>query len=170
MNTATKKTQLKGAAEQVTNNTTGWIGHKPGQTDNVIKGQTFVATSEGELHLIEIFSSLVKEPGEVVLTLHDFDSAQNNWGATLGTASVNFTKSDNGKWMAFNIHGPHLNKGKSYGFLLESKNSCIGVGEAAGSHKHPPLNLGQEWEFVNGSKKGDAFTYFSLAFKVAISA
>ena len=169
MNTLSQKPFLRGVAEQVTNNTTGWIGHKPGNNETVIKGQTFIASGEGDLYRIEIFSSFVKEPGKVVLTLHDFDSQQNSWGREIGNASLDFKKTDSGRWMAFDLHGLHLDKGKSYGFLLESNDSCIGVGEAAGSHQQPPLKTGQEWEFINGSKKGDAFSYFSLAFKVAVS-
>jgi hypothetical protein len=165
-----KKTALQEAAEQVANNTTGWIGHVPGQKETIARGQTFIANAEGDLQVIEIFSNIVSDPGKVVMTLHHFDPQARSWGPALGSASVEFQKADSGKWVAFNMPGLRLDKGKYYGFRLDSQDSYIGVGEAAGSAKQPPFNPGQEWEFTPDNQKGDCFSYFSLAYKVGIRA
>ena len=152
--------------QQVTNNTTSWIGHRATDNKDVIGGQTFVSPSEVDLEAIEVLTSVVSAPGKVLMTLHSFDDQQNTWGPVLGSASIELNKNDNGKWKAFDIHGLHLSKGKSYGFRLECPNSYIGVGEAAGSSKAPVLNSGQEWKFTNADKKGHSYSYFSLAFKI----
>ena len=170
MSTPKKSTTLQPAVEQVTNNTTSWIGHRPGDNNDIIKGQTFIAPAEGDLDGIEVFSSMVTSPGKVMMTLHSFDSLQKNWGPVLGTTSVEFTKNDSGKWVSFDIPGQHLKKGETYGFRLESPNTLIGIGEAAGSHKHPPFNNGQEWKFSTKDSKGHSFSYFSLAFKIGLRA
>ncbi|MGG9971470.1 hypothetical protein ACQ33O_06720 [Ferruginibacter sp. SUN002] len=169
MDTHTKKSSLHPSVEQITNNTTSWIGHLPGDNKDVVGGQTFVATSEGDLEAIEVFPSVVTEKGKVVMTVHTFDEQQKSWGPALGTASVELAKADAGKWIAFNVPGLHLNKGKSYGFKLES-DTYIGVGEAVGSHQQPPFINGQEWRFTNNNKNADSFSYFSLAFKVDLKA
>ena len=154
--------------EQITNNTTGWIGHHPRENSDIARGQTFIASSEADVQAIEVYSNIVSRPGNVMMTIHNFDPQQNSWGPALGSASVDLEKTDSGKWIAFNIPSLHLDKGKSYGFRLESHDSYIGVGEAAGSAKHPPFNTGQEWQFTDNNKAGDAYTYFSLAFKVEV--
>ena len=105
-----------------------------------------------------------------MMTIHSFDPQQKSWGPSLGSANVEFDQSDSGKWKAFNIPSLHLSKGESYGFRLESHDSYIGVGEAAGSAKQPPFSAGQEWHFTNNNQKADAYSYFSLAFKVDIKA
>jgi hypothetical protein len=158
------------AVEQVTNNTTSWVGCRPGDNNDVISGQTFVSPSEGDLGGIEVFSSMVTAPGKVMMSLHSFNASEKNWGPVLGTASIELSKDDTGKWICFDIPGLHLNKGQTYGFMLECPNTLIGVGEAAGSHTQPPFVNGQEWKFVGKDKKGRSFSYFSLAFKVALRA
>ena len=102
-----------------------------------------------------------------MMTIHSFDPQKNSWGPSLGSANVDCKPSDSGKWIAFNIPSVHLDKGKSYGFRLESHDCYMGVGEAAGSANKPPLNSGQEWQFNNNDQKGNAYSYFSLAFKVS---
>ncbi len=166
MNTHSKFPLVKSVIEQVTNNTTSWIGHRDVDNRDVIGGQTFTAPSEVDLEAIEVFTSVVTTPGNVLMTLHSFDSQQESWGPVLGSADVDLTNTDTGKWKTFNISGLHLNKGKTYGFRLESSNSYIGMGEAAGCYKTPPFLNGQEWQFTNTDKKGLSFSYFSLAFKV----
>lgn len=169
MNTQTKNSSLHSSVEQVTNNTTSWIGHRRGDNKDVVGGQTFIATAEGDLEAIEVFSSVVTDPGKVVMTIHKFNPEQKSWGPALGSSSVDFNKADTGKWIAFNMPGLHLNKGEAYGFKLESAETFIGVGEAAGSHQQPPFTNGQEWRFTNNNK-ADSFSYFSLAFKVDLKA
>lgn len=152
--------------EQVTNNTTSWVGHRSGDNEDLATGQTFIATSEGDLETIEVFSTVVTKPGKMIMTLHNFDSQQKSWGPVLGSASVDVNNSETGKWLAFKIPGMHLNKGKAYGFRLESPDTYVGVGEAAGSHQKPPYSSGQEWQFTKNHKSEQSFSYFSLAFKV----
>lgn len=159
---------LRSMVEQVTNNTTGWIGHHPRENKEIVKGQTFIAASEGEVNAIEVYSNIVTQPGNVMMTIHNFDPQQNTWGPALESANVDVKTTDSGKWIAFNIPSLHLDKGKSYGFRLESHDSYMGVGEAAGSAKNPPFNTGKEWQFTSNNKTGDAYAYFSLAFKVGV--
>lgn len=170
MNSNTNNPEIKSIVEQITNNTTSWIGHSKVDNKDIIGGQTFIVPSESELEAIEVLPSVVMAPGKVLMTLHNFDSQLKTWGAVLGSASVDFDKNDDGKWKSFNISGLHLNKGKSYGFRLESTNSYIGMAEAAGSCKTPPFINGQEWRFTNTDQAGHSFSYFSLAFKVDVRA
>ena len=160
------KTPTKAIVEQITNNTTSWIGHSKGDNKNIIGGQTFIAPSEADLEAIEVFTSVVSTPGDVLMTVHAFDSQLKSWGPVLGSAKVDFNKTDDGKWKTFRIPGLHLNKGKAYGFRLESPDSFIGMGEAAGSHQKPPFINGQEWKFTTQDLQGHSYSYFSLAFKI----
>jgi hypothetical protein len=170
MKTEFKTIPKKAVIEQIVNNTTTWIGHRSSDNEDVVSGQTFLATSEGELNEIEVFSTIVTKPGKVTMTLFDFDLNHNSWGKSLGSASVDINASKSGKWLAFSMPHLHLNKGKSYGFRLESADSYIGVGEAACSSASQSFNSGQEWQFTKKEKAGHCYSYFSLAYKVAISA
>ena len=164
-----QNTRSKPVIEQATNNTTSWIGRR---TDNkeVLCGQTFVFPAEGDLESIEVFSSIVSNPGQVVMTLHQFDIHHRTWGPAIGSATVQLDKSSVGKWVSFHIPGLHLHKGQSYGFKLESANAYFGIGEAAGTHSNPPFHNGQEWQFFKNEQKGNSFSYFSLAFRVGLRA
>jgi len=170
MSTPKKSNAAHPAIEQVTNNITGWIGHRPGENNDIVRGQTFVAPAEGDLDGIEVFSSMVVAPGKVMMTLYSFDALHHHWGAALGTASIELSKDDSGKWICFDIPGQHLQQGKTYGFRLASTDGLIGVGEAAGSHHQPPFNNGQEWKFTPKDQEGHSFSYLSLAFKVGLRA
>jgi hypothetical protein len=161
---------LTPVVQQVTNNTTSWIGHRSRDNENVVTGQTFIAPSGGDLEAIEVFSSIVTKPGKVIMTLHSFDPQHKSWGPALSTSSVDINNTETGKWLAFNMPGTHLDKGQAYGFRLESHDTFIGVGEAAGSHTTPPFAAGQEWQFTKSQSKGKCFSYFSLAFKVDMRA
>ncbi len=156
--------------QQLTNNATSWLGHRKGDAKEIVMGQTFIAASEGDLDTIEVFSNIVTNPGEVAMTLHSFDPLHQSWGPSLATSNVAFNESCNGKWVSFKIPNLHLNKGMSYGFRLESHDTYIGVGEAAGSASHPPFAFGKKWKFSGNESKGDSFSYFSLAFKVGLKA
>ncbi|MEO5891228.1 MAG: hypothetical protein ABIQ31_13300 [Ferruginibacter sp.] len=168
MNTITKNPSIKAFVEQVTTNTTSWIGHHSFDNKDIVGGQTFIAPSEGDLEAIEVFTNIVTSPGNALMTLHLYDPQLKTWGPVLGSASVDFITADSGKWKSFFILGVHLNKGKSYGFRLESSNCYIGMGEAAG--QTPPLINGLEWKFINKDQQGQSFSYFSLAFKVDVKA
>jgi hypothetical protein len=170
MQMPSKNSALPLVVEQVTNNTTTWVGHRKSDNNTLISGQTFIAPKEADLDKIEVFSSVVTQPGKVVMTVHKFDQQQKSWGPALGSASLELNKTDSDKWVGFHIPGLHLNSGQAYGFRLESATALIGVGEAAGSHHHPPFVNGQEWKFTNKDEKGHSFSYFSLAFKVGLRA
>ena len=104
-----------------------------------------------------------------MLTIHDYDADTRKWGEQLGSAKVSISQSDCGKWIRFNIPNLQLSKGKFYGFKLASHNSFIGVAEAVGSAKNPPLSEGREWKFEDNGDT-DSFRYMSLAFKIAVKA
>lgn len=161
-------TMVDTMVEQITNNATGWIGHHPCEDNEITRGQTFVASKEGDVNSIEVYSNIVTQPGNIMMTIHSFDPQKNSWGPPLESSSVDIKKTDTGKWIAFKIPALHLNKGKSYGFLLESHDTYIGIGEAAGSAKHPPFSSGQEWQFTDRNQIRHSYSYFSLAFKVGV--
>ena len=170
MNTNAKNPLTKAVIEQITNNTTSWIGHHTFDNKDIVGGQTFIAPSEEELEAIEVFTSIVATPGKVLMTVHNFDTQLKSWGPVVGSASEEFNRTDTGKWKSFNISGLHLNKGKTYGFRLESPNCFIGVGETIGCYDTPLLINGQEWKFINKDQEGQSFSYFSLAFKIDVRA
>ena len=161
---------MRPVVEQITNNATSWVGHRPGDKKETVSGQTFIAPTSGLLGTIEVYSTMVTHPGKVVMSLHTFDPGQNTWGPVLGSTSVELIYSDTNKWISFNIPGLQLEKGRTYGFKMESPDSYFGVGEAAGSSKKPPFTTGQEWRFTANNQKGDSFSYLSLAFKVGLRA
>src|SRR5689334_20063086 len=98
MNTHIKNPLVKAVVEQVSNNATSWLGHHKFENKDIECGQTFVAPSEGTLEAIEVFASIVTNPGNVVMTVHSFDPQLKNWGPVLGSASVSLTKVDTGTW------------------------------------------------------------------------
>ena len=164
-----QNSQSKPVIEQVTNNTTSWIGQRTDKKE-VLCGQTFVSPAEGELDSIEVFSSIVTKPGKAVMTVHHFDLHHKTWGPPVGSASVELNHTLTGKWVRFQIAGMHLHKGQSYGFKLESPNTYFGIGEAAASYHSPPVHNGQKWQFVKNEQPGNAYSYFSLAFKIGLRA
>ena len=152
------------------NNSTGWIGHLPGDNKEIVRGQTFVAEQEGDLDAIEILPNMISSNGQLFMSLHTFDALENKWGPAIDTSMVEVDSADTGKWLAFDMHGKHLDRGKTYGFLMESNGSCIGVAEAAWGADQPYRTNGQEWKFENKNAEGNSFSYFSLAFKVDLRA
>lgn len=150
--------------------TTSWIGHqKTEKVDHKI-GQTFLSPAEADLDSIELFISLVTQPGKMAMTVHHFDESSKNWGPALRTASINLDCTDSGNWKSLNIAGAHLKEGGYYGIRLECLETYIGLGEAASSYLKPVLPNGQEWIFTDLDKKGHCYSYFSLAFRVAAKA
>lgn len=160
------ETPLHKVAEQMTNNSTGWIGEVPGNDEHLVKGQTFIANEEGDIQAIRVFPNMIAKDSNVYITLHQFDPNNESWGQVLSSANIELKHADAGKWVSFDIHGAHLQKGKSYGFRLDTKNSYIGIGEACSSSKQPVFKSGKEWQFTPGNPTGDSYTYLSLAFKV----
>lgn len=166
MKTEQKNSHSNVVVEQVLNNATSWIGHRVADNEDVVSGQTFVAPAEGDLDKIEVFSTIVTNTGKMIMTFYDFDNQHNKWGQSLGSASMEISKTTAGKWVAFNMPHLHLNKGRAYGFRIECPDTYIGVGEAASSHQMPSFSEGQEWQFTNQNKVGHSYSYFSLAFKI----
>ena len=169
MKTEQKNFPLKVVVEQVTNNTTAWMGHRVAN-EAIVAGQTFTCPAEGDLGAIEIFSTLVIKPGHADMTVHPFDPATKKWGPALHTSSVDIHKSDSGKWITFPQSGLHMQKGSSYGFRLQSSDMYLGIGEAAGVSLQPQFTGGQEWTSPSSDQPGKYFSYLSLAFKVGIRA
>lgn len=170
METNHSKSHLKAVVQQITNNTTSWIGHFTGETKNRISGQTFVCPTAGSLDCIEVFSSHVTNDGPVELTIHLFNAETKTWGAVIGTSKVDFNKNNTGRWISFPLNGLQLQKGIAYGFRLKSETGLVGVGEAVGSLNHLPYNGGQEWAATSDDQRGSFYTYLSLAFKVEMRA
>lgn len=156
-------------SKQTINNTTCWVGNSR-YNKEITTGQTFLAKIDGDLRSVEVYSNIVSMPGQVIMTIHTYDTQQNLWSLALQTAYLDLKKSDSEKWVSFNFPSFRLDKGKIYGFKLGSHNCYMGIGEAAGSYKNPPFEDGKEWSFVNNSTKGDSFSYFSLAFKIGLAA
>lgn len=170
MKTGQNNRPLKVVVQQVTNNTTAWMGHRLQPSEDLIAGQTFTCPAEGDVETIEIFSSLVIRPGHAQMTLHSFDPDTKKWGPVLLSSSVDIDKNDSGKWIAFPQNGLHLQKGNSYGFRLQSDDMLLGIGEAAGVSAAPQFTGGQEWIAASSDQQGKYFNYLSLAFKVGMRA
>lgn len=169
MKTSTPTSHPRPVITQVENNTTLWIGHLQTDPTDHYAGQTFTCPAEGMLDNIQVYSSAVYSPGEVIMTLHDFDAATKTWGPAIGTSKQNFEKADNAKWIRFSLPPVPLVKGGSYGFRLEAPAGLIGFGEAATGTKQP-FTFGHEWNGDSTNSKGHYFSYFSLAFKVELCA
>ena len=170
MNTLPILPHKKFIIEQNTHNTTSWIGHQQSDPTNIKTGQTFIAPCEADLEAIEIFTSLVTHPGEMVMSIHPFDESLKSWGKALASTSIQLDCADSGKWKSVSFAGPHLKKGDSYGFRLECLHSYIGLGEAIGSCSNPSLLNGQEWKLTDAHKKGHFYSFFNLAFRIAARA
>lgn len=155
---------------QESNNLTSWIGHRKVDHADLVAGQTFVAPEEANLEAIEVFSTIVSDPGRVTLKLHVFDADQGTWGPMVCAATVDFDQAHNNQWVSFDLPPFHLRKGNTYGFMLESDTSFIGVGEAIGCADAPPYREGREWKSQGQRDAGQFYNYFSLAFKVDVRA
>ena len=154
---------------QTQNNTTLWIGHLQSDPTDHVGGQTFKCPSEGLLDNIQLYSSAVQYPGEVLLTFHEFDSNTKTWGPSIGNSSLVLQRDDNARWIRFSFLPVQLQRDITYGFRLQSKEALVAIGEAATGNKHP-FTFGHEWNADSKNKIGHYFTYFSLAFKVEMCA
>jgi len=153
---------------QTQNNTTLWIGHLQTDPTEHYGGQTFQCPQSGQLDNIQVYSSAVQYPGEMILTLHQFDEETKQWGPTLGTATVDVQRNDCEKWIRFNLPTMPLSKNETYGFRLHSNNAMIAIGEAAAGVRDP--FDGQEWHADSKDRAGHYYKYFSLAFKIEMCA
>jgi hypothetical protein len=153
---------------QLQNNTTLWIGHLQSDPKDHFAGQTFTCPANGELNNIQVFSAAVQNPGQLILTLHAFDEQNKNWGPQLVSAVVEIQKTDEEKWIRFNLPPVPLHKDESYGFRIHTNNAMIAIGEAAAGTKNP--FQGEEWHADSYNQHGHYYKYFSLAFKVEMCA
>lgn len=154
---------------QTLNNTTLWIGHLKTDPHDHLAGQTFKCPSEGRLNNIQVYSAAVAKPGELVLTVHEFDAASKTWGPAIGHSTLSLKSGDAPKWIRFELQPVALQKNATYGFRLETSDAFVGIGEAA-SHAHSPFSFGLAWNGESADEKGRFFSYFSLAFKVELCA
>jgi len=165
----TKHNNSHPVLSQTKNNTTLWVGHLKTDPNDHFAGQTFDCPAEGLVENIQIYSSSVHEPGDLALTLHEFDSVTKTWGPAIGHATMHFDKGDDSRWISFHLAPVSLKKDAAYGFRLKTENAMIGIGEAA-SHSHQPFSFGQAWKGDSKNEKGHYYRYFSLAFKVEMVA
>lgn len=154
---------------QTRNNTTLWIGHLKADPHDHFAGQTFACPADGRVDNIQVYSSTVQQPGDVSLTLHEFDPASKTWGPAIGDASMFLEKGDDARWVRFGLQPVSLQKDHHYGFRLKTDNAMVGIGEAA-SHARQPFEFGHEWSADSRDERGHYFQYFSLAFKVELCA
>jgi hypothetical protein len=154
---------------QTQNNTTIWIGHLQNDPVDHFAGQTFKCPNDGQLDNIQLYSAAVQYPGEIQLTLHEFDEKSKLWGSSIGNSTVVFQKTDSSRWILFHFAPVQLKKDKIYGFRLQTKDAFIAFGEAA-SGSRQPFTFGFEWHGDSNDKAGHFFSYFSLTFKVEMVA
>ena len=154
---------------QTQNNTTLWIGHLKNDPRDHFAGQTFTGPSSGTLDNIQVFSSAVHSPGDVELTLHEFDPVNKNWGPSIAQSARLVEKEDTAQWIRFDLPSVQLKGGSSYGFRLKTRNAMIGLGEAATGNKEP-FTFGHEWKADSLDQQGHYYSYFSLAFKIELCA
>jgi hypothetical protein len=154
---------------QAQNNTTLWIGHLLNDPTDHFAGQTFTCPSAGTLDNIQVYSSAVQSPGDVELTLHEFDPVSKTWGTSIGQSSLLVEKGDDSKWIRFEMPSIQLRQGATYGFRLQTANAMIGLGEAATGNKEP-FTFGHEWHADSSNRRGHFYSYFSLAFKIEMCA
>ena len=154
---------------QTQNNTTLWIGHLQTEPQDRFAGQTFLCPRDGEVNSIQVYSTVVHQPGDVGLTLHEFDAATGTWGPSISEASSYFDKNDTARWIRFQLKPVTLKKDSNYAFRLSAHEGLVGIGEAA-SHANQPFGFGAEWNGSSKNEKGYYLRYFSLAFKVELCA
>lgn len=169
METKQHKGHPKPILTQTKNNTTLWIGHLKPDTNDHLAGQTFLCPSDGLLHNIQVYSSMVNEPGEITLMLHEFDPILNNWGPAIGQSSLSLQKEDEAQWVLFQLEPVQLKKGATYAFRLQTNNAFVGLGEAVSEAKKP-FSFGQAWNADTNNQKGHFMRYFSMTFKVELCA
>jgi hypothetical protein len=165
----TEKHSSHPVISQTENNTTLWIGHIHTDPADHRAGQTFACPGDGIINNIQVYSAAVSQPGDVILTLHEFDGETKTWNPAIASSTVFLQTSDVSRWIRFYLQPVEMKKDAMYGFRLQSDNALIGIGEAA-SHAKRPFQFGQEWKGDTRNEKGNFFRYFSLAFKVEMIA
>lgn len=169
METKKHSSHPKPVLTQTENNTTLWIGHLKSDPNDHFAGQTFTCPADGQLDNIQVYSSTVNEPGELTLSLHEFDIMSNTWGPAIGQSSLVLQKGDDARWIRFELEPVNLEKGATYAFRLQTNDAFVGLGEAASEAKKP-FSFGLAWNGDTKNLKGYFMRYFSLAFKVEMCA
>lgn len=154
---------------QTVNNSTLWIGNLQHDANDRSAGQTFHCPSEGTINNIQVFSTAVTHPGDVELTLHEFDHASRSWGPAIGHASRRLDRDQAEQWVQFEMDPVPLQKDACYGFQLHSRNAIIGIGEAV-SNARNPFPYGYSWNGHAGNEDEHFFRFFSMAFKLEMCA
>ena len=154
---------------QAENNTTLWIGHLQTDPTDHYGGQTFTCPSDGQLDNIQLYASSIQYPGEIQLTVHEFDPETKTWGPSLAESSLEVKKDDHEKWIRFHLPSLQLNKASTYGFRVHTSNAMIGLGEAVCDNQNP-FTFGHEWNGDSINQRGHYYSYFSLTFKVELRA
>ena len=154
---------------QTESNTTLWLGHLQTDSNEHLAGQTFNCPTEGTLDNIQVLPSSVQYPGEVTLTLHEFDADSKTWGPAIAETSRHLEKNDESRWVRFELDPLQLRKNSCYGFRLKTPDAFIGLGEAV-HHAKNPFDFGQLWNADTKNEKGHYFSFFSMAFKVEMCA
>ena len=160
--TSSHRTQVKPGARpvltQAQNNTTLWIGHLHSDPVDHFAGQTFQCPIEGILDNIQVYSSMVQTPGEMLMTLHEFDNNNKEWGPSIANATLSLNRTNESMWVRFDLQPVTLKKDAYYGFRLQTPNALIGIGEAASGTRQPFL-FGNEWHGDSNNQQGHYFTY-----------
>lgn len=169
METMKPRSHVRPVLTQAEKNTTLWIGHLQSDPTDHFAGQTFKCPTEGMLDNIQVYSAAVHNPGEMSLTLHEFDPVTKTWGPSIGHSSLVIERKDESKWIRFDLQPVSLRRDVTYGFRLQTQDAMIGIGEAA-TGNNEPFTFGHEWSGDSKDQKGHFFTYFSLAFKVELCA
>jgi hypothetical protein len=169
METLTHRSHPRPVITQAENNTTLWIGHLQTDPTDHFGGQTFTCPEAGQLDNIQLYAASVQYPGEIQLTLHEFDASSKTWGPSIGESSVQVQKTDHNKWIRFSLPPLQLKQATTYGFRVLTGNAMIGLGEAACDNQHP-FTFGHEWTADSKNQRGYYYSYFSLAFKVELRA
>lgn len=160
---------IKPVLTQTDSNTTLWIGHSQTDPADHYGGQTFVCPAEGRLDNIQLFATAVPVAGELLLTLHAFDTKQRSWGPVLAQTSRLVNADDRNNWLSFSMPDIALEKGLCYGFRIQARKGLVALAEAACDNKHP-FGFGQEWSADSLNQQGHYYSFFSLAFKVEMRA
>ena len=169
MKTIQNPSNTKFMVSQLNPTSTSWIGRYNNKMNDTKRGQTFFSTADVAIQGIDIYTSLVLDPAKITLTVHPFNDNTKTWGLPILSTSVFLQVSDSENWKSISTPGLHLYKGQHYGFRLECPQSLIGLGEVVGTNSMPISIDGQEWKFNNSDPKSQSYSFFSLAFKIAVS-
>lgn len=169
MQTISNSSHPQPVLSQAENNTTLWIGHLETDPTDHYAGQTFKCPTDGFLNNIQVYSATVHLPGELAMTVHEFDPGARTWGPAISSSSLTLDRNDESRWLRFELQPISLRKDATYAFRLHTTNAMIGLGEAARGNNRP-FTFGHEWNGDSTNQTGHYFSYFSLAFKVEMCA